>query len=59
MNETRAREILGDTVQPDYSLYCLGHYTHWTPGDKDATLDCQFTADELEAIAWWMRNNSA
>lgn len=58
MDEKKAREILGDTIQKDGRLYCLGHYTAWGLGDEDVTLDCSFTADELEAIAWWMRNTS-
>lgn len=56
MTEQRAREILGDTIQPDGSLYCLGHYTAWKHEHDTITLDCHFTVDELEAIAWWMRN---
>jgi hypothetical protein len=56
MDETRALEILGDTISKDGGLYNLGHYTAWNPGSETATLDCEFTADELEAIAWWMRN---
>lgn len=56
MTEERARTILGDTIQADGGLYCLGHYTAWTPGDKEACLDCNFAAEELEAIAFWMKN---
>jgi hypothetical protein len=51
MTRERAREILGDAVQPDGGLSCLGHYMAWTPGDETATLDSRFTADELEAVA--------
>jgi hypothetical protein len=56
MNEVRATEILKKEVQGDGGLYSLGWYLAWTPGDLDATLDGQFTADDLEAIAWWIRN---
>jgi hypothetical protein len=28
---------------------------HWLPGDDTITLDAAFTADELDALAWWMR----
>lgn len=56
MNEQKTREILKDAIQPDGSLYCLGHYMAWTPGSKTITLDDEFTLEELEAIEWWMRN---
>lgn len=56
MNEEIARKILGDDIKSDNGLYNSGSYLAWTPGDNKATLDSEFTADELEAIAWWMRN---
>jgi len=57
MDEERAREILKDWVQSDGSLFCLGHYISWPCCDKEEVcLDDTFTANELEAIAWWMRN---
>jgi hypothetical protein len=56
MNDPEARELLGDAIKSDNGLHSLGWYLAWTPGDKAAVLDGQFTADELEAIAWWMRN---
>lgn len=56
MNEQRAREILGNTIQSDGSLREGQQYTYWKPGESNVTLDSDFTADELEAIAWWMRN---
>lgn len=59
MNEEMAIEILReDVIQPDGSLYSGGWYLEW-PSLKnhgEAQLDGRFTADELEAIAWWMRN---
>jgi hypothetical protein len=58
MNDEKALEIIGDYIQPDGGLYCLGHYMAWTPGDKTITLDCGFEVEELEAIAWWMRHTS-
>jgi hypothetical protein len=49
MDESRAREILGkdwsligDGVEPNGTMHVSGI----------------FTADELEAIAWWMRNKT-
>jgi len=59
MTEKKARKMLGKLIQSDNCLFCLGHYIAWpTAGDdkKYACLDSTFTADELEAIAWWMRN---
>ena len=58
MDEKKARKILGDWIQGDETLFCLGHYIAWPScGDKsEVCLDDKFHADELEAIAWWMRN---
>ena len=57
MTEEQVRNILKpDVIEANGGLYSLGWYLGWTPGSKDATLDGLFTADELEAIAWWMRN---
>jgi hypothetical protein len=58
MTEQRARDLLGECVRPDGRL--LGGYdmVAWQHGESSATLDGQFTADELEAIAWWMRNKA-
>lgn len=58
MDEAKARAILNTDVRSDGSLYCLGRYLSYTPGDSTACLDADFTADELEAIAWWMRNKA-
>ena len=57
MTKEKAIKILGDTIKPDGSLFELGHYMSWSVGDKYVTLDCRFDADELEAIAWWMKHN--
>jgi len=45
-------------IQPDGTLYCLGHYIHWTPGDQKITLDCEFTLEELKEIIHYMETNS-
>jgi len=62
MDEEKARETLcgdGDNIiQDNGGLHSLGWYLNWEAGDSEACLDGQFTADELEAIAWWMRNKS-
>lgn len=46
MNEKKAKKLLDDTI---------GYVRIW-PSYDHATLDGEFTADELEAIAWWMKN---
>jgi hypothetical protein len=60
MTEQRAREILAGNIQPDGSLYCVGAADAQWPtfeGNKQRVwIDGEVTADELEAIAWWMRN---
>ncbi len=55
MDRERALVILNTDIQPCGRLHCLGRYLNFHPGDDTATLDADFTADELEAIAWWMR----
>ena len=57
MDEATARAELGEAIQPDGSLYSLGWYLNWgSDGSGIAILDGPFTLDQLEAIAWWMRN---
>lgn len=61
MTEQRAREILGEAVLSDGLYGGSGEYLSWPSKGNDhegATLDGRFTADELEAIAWWMRNKA-
>ena len=56
MDKEKVENILKGDIQEDGRLYNVGAYLAWTPGDKEATLDGDFDADELEAIAWYMRN---
>jgi len=56
MTEEKAREILGDGIKPDNSVCKSSPFIFWAPGYDMATLDGGFSPDELEAIAWWMRN---
>ena len=58
MNEQRAREILGRRIQADNSLMDPSDYVAWpsASGGDVVCLDANFSADDLEAIAWWMRN---
>jgi len=55
--EQWARKVLGDRVQADNSLQHYDEYLEWVPMlQLTACLDGYFTAEQLEAIAWWMRN---
>ena len=58
MDETRALEIMGGIVHKDECLECLSPYIRWRKddGDIEITLDGKFSAEEIEAFAWWMRH---
>lgn len=60
MNEAEARKILGDAVRENGALGDTGEvYIDWHPTWTSlgtALVDGWATADQLEAIAWWMRN---
>lgn len=59
MDEERAREILGSAIKSDYSLRGHSPFFRWCRGESTIILDDNtFTADELEAIAFWMRRNA-
>jgi hypothetical protein len=55
MDEATARKILGATIMPDNDLHGDDKYISWGCGAETCCLDDDFTADELEAIAWWMK----
>jgi hypothetical protein len=58
MNKQEATEILGkDVICEDGGLHDPLNYLGWNTYDNYATLDGEFTAEKLEAIAWWMKNN--
>jgi len=60
MTEDDVRKILDPNVfAEDGGLFDLGWYLGWNKGNKTACLDGDFTADELEAIAWWMKNKKS
>lgn len=58
MTEQEAKEILGNAISDDNGLTSLGWYIGWNPWQTSACLDGDFTAEDLEAIAWWMRNKA-
>lgn len=58
MTEQRAREILGNQISNRDALevrICWPDKPR-KPVRLEISLEDTFTADELEAIAWWMRN---
>lgn len=62
MNEESARVVLADMFDDQDQLYLFndpvtGGYT-WTPSDGHSIeIDgVRFTVEEMEAIAWWVRN---
>lgn len=57
MSEEKAKEVLGESIV-EFGLNSLGWYLSWEKGDEEATLDGRFTVEQLEAIAWWMRNKN-
>lgn len=56
IDQAAAEVMLKDYIKPDGGLFDCGHYLSWTPGDEEIVLDDRFTADELEAIVYWMRH---
>ena len=54
---TNINPPLAGVIQPNGGLYSLGWYLHWNVGSNTATLDGEFTADDLEAIASHMREH--
>lgn len=57
MNKQEAYKRLKKVITPDGNLYSLNWYLSYNKGAKDACLDGAFTADDLEAIAWWIRHS--
>ncbi len=57
MRKKKQLEVLGRAAREDGSLGSYGWHLSWRPGDETAELDGDFTADELEAIAKWMREH--
>lgn len=57
MNEQKAKEILGRAVLSNGSIHNGGEsYVSYINGGDLVELDGAFTAESLEAMAWWMRN---
>jgi hypothetical protein len=58
MDEAKAREILGEWIQPDGSLREDGRWLHWNIGQDIMTLEGYFVIDELRAIVYWIDHHS-
>ena len=59
MTEIRARKLLGNSIHPDGSLKATDdNWIEWPlrPDGVDISIDGSFTAEQLEALAWWLRN---
>lgn len=56
MNEELARKQLVGMIEPNNDLGDLAGHIEWTVGATDVFLDGYFSAADLEAVAWWMRN---
>lgn len=52
----QAIKILGEDVKPDGDVYDLGTYINYTKGFSSATLDGEFGAEYLEALATYMKH---
>jgi hypothetical protein len=55
MTLDEAKKILGDSLKQDGSVYELGQYMCYSPGDETVCLDADFSADDLEALVVYMR----
>ena len=55
MTYADAKALLKDVTEPNGDLYSLGWYLSWNVNDGTATLDGEFTPEDLEAIAVYMR----
>ena len=56
MDEKKAMEILGEYIDDDELCTYTGRYIQ---SDEDKVdLEGKFSADELEAMAWWLRKES-
>lgn len=57
MDRKQATKVLGSVIKKDGSLHEQMWYLSWKPGEDSAELDGVFESEELEAIAWIMKNN--
>jgi hypothetical protein len=55
MTLDEAKAILGTSIQPNGNVEELGQYMQYYVGSETMCLDADFSADELEALAVYMR----
>jgi len=55
MTLDEAKSILGASIQPNGNVEAIGHYMQYYVGHTTMCLDDDFSADELEALAVYMR----
>ena len=56
MNIEQAKKVVPDYIDPvNGGLMDYAEFVSWVPGENEACLDGDFTADELEAFAVIMR----
>lgn len=64
MNEQQIKAVLNRVcaITDDGGLDSGREFVYWPPnagsGELAIVLDGKFSADELEALAWWMRNKA-
>lgn len=57
MDEAKARALLEGFIQPDDILSSWVEGRHaYNMANGTVEISGQFTPDELEALAWWMRH---
>jgi len=57
MTEQKAKALLKEMILPNGDIYGLGRYASWQVSHPEtARLDGDFNAEELAALAWWMKN---
>ena len=60
MNEERAKKILSKFISDGNILTGETFLDHmlWFPWENTAGIEGEFTLEEIEALAWWMRNKN-
>ena len=48
---SKQHQIIKESLQPDGGLHWLAGYLSWNVGDRKVTIDGDYTAEELRAIA--------
>lgn len=46
-----------DDVIEEYGIQLSGQFAHWDSWEETIDLEGSYTADQLDALAWWMRQH--